>query len=234
MRDRHFCNSCFLYSIPLDEALTDRRPRHTLRYEFNAVAGATFAVLVAAAAVTVAPSGAADPLDPDPGSGFFVVGLIFRLASTGTSGTGSTWGVWINDVPTEDRCACGSTAHPMPTRITSSTNISDGADVRQHQPVGEGLRVDQLSALDPGQVSYSGRSRDSGCRCPSPSAAPTRGGAAATSGRSRNLSSSSHFLGRRVYGFPGPAESGRGRARPACPVADRPTATGRSTVSSSE
>ena len=63
---------------------------------------ALFAVLVAAAAVTVAPPGAADPLDPIPGNGFFVVGPDISPGLYRTSGTGSTWGVWINDVPTED------------------------------------------------------------------------------------------------------------------------------------
>ena len=63
---------------------------------------ASFAVLVAAAAVTMAPPAAADPLDPIPGSGFFVVGPDISPGLYRTSGTGSTWGVWINDVPTED------------------------------------------------------------------------------------------------------------------------------------
>lgn len=63
---------------------------------------ALFAVLVAAAAVTVAPPAAADPLDPIPGNGFFVVGPDISPGLYRTSGTGSTWGVWINDVPTED------------------------------------------------------------------------------------------------------------------------------------
>lgn len=53
-------------------------------------------------ALTLAAPAAADPLDPIPGNGFFVVGPDISPGLYRTAGTGSAWGVWINDVPTED------------------------------------------------------------------------------------------------------------------------------------
>jgi hypothetical protein len=44
----------------------------------------------------------ADPGDAIPGDGFFVVGTDIAPGLYRTGGSGSTWGVWINDVPTED------------------------------------------------------------------------------------------------------------------------------------
>ena len=52
-------------------------------------------------AMTLAPPAAADPMDPIPGDGFFVVGPDISPGLYRTAGTNSTWGVWINDVPTE-------------------------------------------------------------------------------------------------------------------------------------
>ncbi len=61
------------------------------------------AVLVALVApIAVVSPAAADPMDPIPGNGFFIVGPDIAPGLYRTSGTGSTWGVWINDVPTED------------------------------------------------------------------------------------------------------------------------------------
>jgi hypothetical protein len=45
---------------------------------------------------------AADPLNPVPGNGFFLVGPDIAPGLYNTGGTASTWGVWINDVPTQD------------------------------------------------------------------------------------------------------------------------------------
>lgn len=59
--------------------------------------------LIACAAVAfVAPPAAADPADPIPGNGFFLVGPDIAPGLYRTGGSGSAWGVWINDVPTED------------------------------------------------------------------------------------------------------------------------------------
>ncbi|MCB0930661.1 MAG: hypothetical protein KDB71_02010 [Mycobacterium sp.] len=54
------------------------------------------------AVITFAPTAVADPMDPIPGNGFFVVGPDIAPGLYRTGGSGSAWGVWINDVPTED------------------------------------------------------------------------------------------------------------------------------------
>lgn len=59
-------------------------------------------ILAAAAAISLAPPAAADPMDPIPGDGFFLVGPDISPGLYRTGGSGSTWGVWINNVPTED------------------------------------------------------------------------------------------------------------------------------------
>jgi len=57
-----------------------------------------------AAVVAVAPTApaAADPMDPIPRSGFFLVGPDVAPGLYRTDGTASTFGVFINDVPTQD------------------------------------------------------------------------------------------------------------------------------------
>lgn len=63
----------------------------------------TVAGIVAAISVlTFAPPAAADPMNPIPGNGFFLVGPDIAPGLFHTDGTASTWGVWINNVPTED------------------------------------------------------------------------------------------------------------------------------------
>ncbi len=59
-------------------------------------------LLAAVTAIAFAAPAVADPLDPIPGNGFFVVGPDISPGLYRTGGSGSTWGVWINDVPTED------------------------------------------------------------------------------------------------------------------------------------
>ena len=60
-------------------------------------------VLVAMSSMTaLAAPAAADPMDPIPGNGFFVVGPDIAPGLYRTGGSGSAWGVWINNVPTED------------------------------------------------------------------------------------------------------------------------------------
>jgi hypothetical protein len=61
-----------------------------------AVASVTCAVVVASA-----PLAFADPMDPIPGNGFFVVGPDISPGLYRTAGSASTFGVWINGVPTQ-------------------------------------------------------------------------------------------------------------------------------------
>ncbi|MEO3758613.1 hypothetical protein ABGB19_10070 [Mycobacterium sp. B14F4] len=63
----------------------------------------TAAGIVASVAVLapVAPA-AAQPLNPIPGSGFFLVGPDVAPGLYRTDGTASNWQIWINDVPTQD------------------------------------------------------------------------------------------------------------------------------------
>ena len=61
------------------------------------------AVFVACVAVVaLAPPAVADPGDPIPGNGVFVVGPDIAPGLYRTGGTASTWGVWINNIPTQD------------------------------------------------------------------------------------------------------------------------------------
>ena len=59
-----------------------------------------WATLAALTLVSVA-AAAADPMDPIPGDGFFVVGPDISPGLYRTGGSGSAWGVWINNAPTE-------------------------------------------------------------------------------------------------------------------------------------
>ena len=64
-------------------------------------AAAALVAAVAMSIVFVSPA-AADVMDPIPGDGFFLVGPDIAPGLYHSDGTASTWGVWINDVPTED------------------------------------------------------------------------------------------------------------------------------------
>jgi hypothetical protein len=57
---------------------------------------------VCVAVVALAPPAVADPLDPIPGNGVFIVGPDIAPGLYHTGGSGSTFGVWINNVPTQD------------------------------------------------------------------------------------------------------------------------------------
>ena len=63
---------------------------------------AAVAMVCLTAVIVSAPPAAADPVDPIPGNGFFVVGPDIAPGLYRTGGSGSAWGVWINGVPTED------------------------------------------------------------------------------------------------------------------------------------
>ena len=53
------------------------------------------------AAIALACPASADPMNPIPGTGFFVVGPDVVPGLYRTDGSASTFGVYINDVPTE-------------------------------------------------------------------------------------------------------------------------------------
>ena len=90
-------------------------------------ASAAAAALVAASFVFASPA-AADPVDPIPGDGFFVVGPDIAPGLYHSDGTASTWGVWINDVPTEDSmCLWFTYSTPDPNKDhVVATNMSIG------------------------------------------------------------------------------------------------------------
>jgi hypothetical protein len=61
------------------------------------------AVFVACVTVlALAPPAVADPIDPIPGNGVFRVGVDIAPGLYHTDGSASAWGVWINNVPTQD------------------------------------------------------------------------------------------------------------------------------------
>lgn len=68
----------------------------------NRVHRGAAAIVVSVAAVGFAPPAAADPMDPIPGNGFFLVGTDVALGLYRTAGSASPFGVWINDVPTQE------------------------------------------------------------------------------------------------------------------------------------
>ncbi|OBI45133.1 hypothetical protein [Mycobacterium colombiense] len=64
--------------------------------------GASAVFVACASAIAFAPPAHADLLDPIPGNGVFVVGPDIAPGLYHTSGSGSAFGVWINNVPTQD------------------------------------------------------------------------------------------------------------------------------------
>lgn len=58
--------------------------------------------VTAATVIALAAPAAADPLDPIPGNGVFVVGPDIAPGLYHTGGSGSAFGVWINNVPTQE------------------------------------------------------------------------------------------------------------------------------------
>ncbi|KQH77465.1 MULTISPECIES: hypothetical protein [Mycobacterium] len=89
----------------------------------------TTAVLMACvSAITAAPPAGAEPLDPIPGNGVFVVGPDIAPGLYRTAGSASTFGVWINNVPTQDSmCAWFTYSTPDANKEhVLQTNISVG------------------------------------------------------------------------------------------------------------
>lgn len=62
---------------------------------------ATTGIVASFAAIAFASPAAAEPMNPIPGNGFFLVGPDIAQGLYHTDGTASIWGVWINNVPTE-------------------------------------------------------------------------------------------------------------------------------------
>jgi hypothetical protein len=70
-----------------------------MSFAFASRAMAAFVTCVVVAAL--APPAFADPMDPIPGNGVFVVGPDIAPGLYRTGGSASTFGVWINNVPTQ-------------------------------------------------------------------------------------------------------------------------------------
>jgi hypothetical protein len=58
-------------------------------------------LVASVAAIAFVSSASAEPMNPIPGNGFFLVGPDVAPGLYRTDGSASTFGVWINDVPTE-------------------------------------------------------------------------------------------------------------------------------------
>lgn len=80
------------------------------------------------AAIASASPAAADPINPIPGTGFFLVGPDIAPGVYNTAGSASTWGVWINDVPTQDSMCVWFTYSTPDTNKDNvvATNMSIG------------------------------------------------------------------------------------------------------------
>ena len=65
------------------------------------VSRATAGFVACVVVVALAPPAVADPMDPIPGNGVFVVGPDIAPGLYRTAGSASTFGVWINNVPTQ-------------------------------------------------------------------------------------------------------------------------------------
>jgi hypothetical protein len=58
-------------------------------------------LIASVAAIAFVSPASAEPMEPIPGNGFFLVGPDVAAGLYRTDGSASTFGVWINDVPTE-------------------------------------------------------------------------------------------------------------------------------------
>jgi hypothetical protein len=84
--------------------------------------------VAAVTAIAFAAPAEADLLDPIPGNGVFVVGPDIAPGLYRTAGSASTFGVWINNVPTQDSmCAWFTYSTPDANKEhVLQTNISVG------------------------------------------------------------------------------------------------------------
>jgi hypothetical protein len=74
----------------------------TTQWKSHVARAAAALIASVAVAIGLVSPAAADPVDPIPGEGFFLVGPDVAPGLYHSDGTASTWSVWINDVPTED------------------------------------------------------------------------------------------------------------------------------------
>jgi hypothetical protein len=90
----------------------------------HAAAGLVAAIV----AVPFAPPAGATPVGPIPGNGFFLVGPDIAPGLYQTAGSASTFGVWINDVPTQDSMCVWFTYSTPDTNKDNvvATNMSIG------------------------------------------------------------------------------------------------------------
>ena len=84
--------------------------------------------MASVAAIALAPQAVAEPVDPIPGNGVFVVGPDIAPGLYRTGGSGSTFGVWINNVPTQgSMCAWFTYSTPDANKDhVLQTNMSVG------------------------------------------------------------------------------------------------------------
>lgn len=89
---------------------------------------ATAGLVACAVAIATAAPVDAEPVNPVPGNGFFVVGPDIAPGLYRTGGTASAWTVWVNDIPTEDSMCLWFTYNtPSPDKDqVVETNISVG------------------------------------------------------------------------------------------------------------
>jgi len=85
-------------------------------------------LVACAAAVAFGSPAGADPMDPIPGEGFFLVGPDISPGLYNSGGTASVFGVWINDVPTQgSMCVWFTYSTPDPNKDhVVATNMSIG------------------------------------------------------------------------------------------------------------
>ena len=85
-------------------------------------------LVASVAAIAFASPAGADPINPIPGNGFFLVGPDIAPGLYQTSGTASTFQIWINDVPTpESMCVWFTYSTPDSNKDNVvATNMSVG------------------------------------------------------------------------------------------------------------
>ncbi|GAT12497.1 hypothetical protein AU184_07135 [Mycolicibacterium novocastrense] len=85
---------------------------------------AAAAVIAGMTAIATAPPVAADPMNPIPGNGFFLVGPDIAPGVYNTAGSASTWGEWFtNSTPDANKdnvVATNMSIGPMNANINSS------------------------------------------------------------------------------------------------------------------
>lgn len=89
---------------------------------------ATAGFVAALVAIACSSPASAAPMDPIPGNGFFLIGRDIAPGLYQTAGSASTFGVWINDVPTLDSM-CAWFAYSTPDTNKDhvvATNMSIG------------------------------------------------------------------------------------------------------------